>query len=217
MTSGTVLYTHPKYQRFLVPVLDGFKDPIRVSFFRKYVVLPTLAQFTTILRALASSGTNLIEPSWMTILEHQQVKNVSMPQQVGILYSSTVARFLRLVVVQVVSVRYFFVQLLVSFIVLTIRTPSMPTCCALSMQRLKLVQASFISFADNTFDKAFCLGVLQHTPSFTDSVASLISKTALEVRSLLIFILSMVGTPGFIRSIFYVLCLSIFPSLSSLV
>ena len=45
-------------------------------------------------------------------------------------------------------------------------------------QRLKLVQASIyeLPFADNTFDKVFCLGVLQLTPSFADSVAAIISK-----------------------------------------
>ena len=31
-------------------------------------------------------------------------------------------------------------------------------------------------FPDNSFDKVFCLGVLQHTPNFEDSVSALISK-----------------------------------------
>lgn len=46
-------------------------------------------------------------------------------------------------------------------------------------ERLQLAQASIyeLPFADNSFDKVFCLGVLQHTPSFSDSVAALISKT----------------------------------------
>ena len=46
-------------------------------------------------------------------------------------------------------------------------------------ERLQLAQASIyeLPFADNSFDKVFCLGVLQHTPSFCDSVAALISKT----------------------------------------
>ena len=46
-------------------------------------------------------------------------------------------------------------------------------------ERLQLAQASIyeLPFADNTFDKVFCLGVLQHTPSFSDSVAALIRKT----------------------------------------
>lgn len=45
--------------------------------------------------------------------------------------------------------------------------------------RLQLAQASIyeLPFADNTFDKVFCLGVLQHTPSFADSVDALIRKT----------------------------------------
>ena len=45
-------------------------------------------------------------------------------------------------------------------------------------ERLQLAQASIyeLPFADNSFDKVFCLGVLQHTPSFSYSVAALISK-----------------------------------------
>ena len=45
-------------------------------------------------------------------------------------------------------------------------------------ERLQLAQASIyeLPFADKSFDKVFCLGVLQHTPSFSDSVAALISK-----------------------------------------
>ncbi len=44
--------------------------------------------------------------------------------------------------------------------------------------RLQLAQASIyqMPFADNTFDKVFCLGVLQHTPSFATSIKSLIQK-----------------------------------------
>lgn len=45
-------------------------------------------------------------------------------------------------------------------------------------ERLRLAQASIyeIPFPDNSFDKIFCFGVLQHTPSFDDSVAALIRK-----------------------------------------
>lgn len=45
-------------------------------------------------------------------------------------------------------------------------------------KRLQLAQASIyeLPFDDNRFDKVFCLGVLQHTPSFSDSVAALIGK-----------------------------------------
>lgn len=44
--------------------------------------------------------------------------------------------------------------------------------------RLNLFQASIyeMPFSDNSFDKVFCLGVLQHTPNFEDSVSALISK-----------------------------------------
>jgi len=46
------------------------------------------------------------------------------------------------------------------------------------LDRLFLAQASIYSmpFADDLFDCVFCLGVLQHTPSFEQSVQSLISK-----------------------------------------
>ena len=44
--------------------------------------------------------------------------------------------------------------------------------------RLNLVQASIyeMPFKDGTFDKIFCFGVLQHTPSFEKSVLALIKK-----------------------------------------
>ena len=32
-------------------------------------------------------------------------------------------------------------------------------------------------FPDNSFDKTFCLGVLQHTPDFEESVRALVAKT----------------------------------------
>ncbi len=45
--------------------------------------------------------------------------------------------------------------------------------------RLELSQASIyeMPFLDNSFDKVFCFGVLQHTPSFERSLESLIKKT----------------------------------------
>jgi SAM-dependent methyltransferase len=45
--------------------------------------------------------------------------------------------------------------------------------------RLRLSQASIyeIPFPDNSFDRVFCMGVLQHTPSFEESVQALIKKT----------------------------------------
>ncbi|MDB5516267.1 MAG: class SAM-dependent methyltransferase [Tardiphaga sp.] len=45
--------------------------------------------------------------------------------------------------------------------------------------RFRLFQASIyeMPFPDNTFDRVFCLGVLQHTPDFESSVNSLILKT----------------------------------------
>ena len=44
---------------------------------------------------------------------------------------------------------------------------------------MQLRQASIyeMPFSDNTFDKVFCFGVLQHTPSFEESVKALIKKT----------------------------------------
>ena len=46
--------------------------------------------------------------------------------------------------------------------------------------RLKLFQASIydMPFPNNSFDKVFCFGVLQHTPDFEKSVKSLIDKVA---------------------------------------
>lgn len=47
--------------------------------------------------------------------------------------------------------------------------------------RLQLAQASIyeLPFADQSFDRVFCLGVLQHTPSFENSVSALIDKAKL--------------------------------------
>lgn len=44
--------------------------------------------------------------------------------------------------------------------------------------RLQISQASIyeLPFADNTFDKIFCLGMLQHTPDFRSSVQALAKK-----------------------------------------
>jgi SAM-dependent methyltransferase len=45
-------------------------------------------------------------------------------------------------------------------------------------ERLKLLQASIyeMPFPDDSFDKVFCLGVLQHTPDFEASVRALVAK-----------------------------------------
>ena len=49
---------------------------------------------------------------------------------------------------------------------------------AIADGRLKLFQASIyeLPFADGSFDKVVCLGVLQHTPDFEASVAALVAK-----------------------------------------
>lgn len=53
---------------------------------------------------------------------------------------------------------------------------------AIAPERFHLFQASIyeMPFPDNSFDKVLCLGVLQHTPDFEKSVASLIGKAALD-------------------------------------
>ena len=49
---------------------------------------------------------------------------------------------------------------------------------AIAPDRFHLFQASIyeMPFLDNTFDKIFCFGVLQHTPDFKSSIKALISK-----------------------------------------
>lgn len=49
---------------------------------------------------------------------------------------------------------------------------------AIAPDRLKLFQASIyeMPFPDGSFDKVFCLGVLQHTPDFEASVRALVAK-----------------------------------------
>ena len=48
--------------------------------------------------------------------------------------------------------------------------------------RLILSQASIYSmpFKNNSFDKVFCFGVLQHTPSFRESISALVSKVKIN-------------------------------------
>ena len=50
--------------------------------------------------------------------------------------------------------------------------------CPIAPDRFHLFQASIyeLPFPDDSFDKVFCLGVLQHTPDFGASVKALISK-----------------------------------------
>ena len=50
--------------------------------------------------------------------------------------------------------------------------------CQIAPERFHLFQASVyeMPFPDNSFDKVFCFGVLQHTPDFESSVRALISK-----------------------------------------
>ena len=50
---------------------------------------------------------------------------------------------------------------------------------AIAPERFHLFQASVyeMPFPDNSFDKTFCLGVLQHTPDFEASVRALVAKT----------------------------------------
>jgi SAM-dependent methyltransferase len=55
---------------------------------------------------------------------------------------------------------------------------NMATNGGIAGDRLHLFQASIydMPFQDGSFDKVFCMGVLQHTPDFEQSVRSLISK-----------------------------------------
>ena len=49
---------------------------------------------------------------------------------------------------------------------------------SIAVNRFHLFQASIyeMPFPDDSFDKVFCLGVLQHTPNFSESIKALISK-----------------------------------------
>ena len=131
----------------------------------------------------------------MSIPEHLQVNNVSTLQPAGILYSSTVARFLRLVVAGRFSEVFLRTTTGVLHSVDYSNSVDANLRNNLSVQRLKLVQASIyeLPFADNTFDKVFCLGVFNIPPHLPIRSLRSLVKLALEVRSLLIFILSMVG------------------------
>lgn len=52
------------------------------------------------------------------------------------------------------------------------------TNAALAAGRFQLFQASIyeMPFPDDSFDKVFCLGVLQHTPDFENSIRTLVAK-----------------------------------------
>ena len=52
---------------------------------------------------------------------------------------------------------------------------------SIAVNRFHLFQASIyeMPFSDDSFDKVFCLGVLQHTPNFNESIKALISKAKL--------------------------------------
>ena len=128
MTSGTVLYTHPKYQRFLVPVLDGFKDPDTGELFPVVRGIPRFCPVDNYSQSFGFQWNHFDR----TQLDVHSGASTSQQR----FYASTGwdplqlhrCSVLEVGSVQVVSVRYFFVQLLVSFIVSTIRTPLMPTC-----------------------------------------------------------------------------------------
>jgi SAM-dependent methyltransferase len=55
---------------------------------------------------------------------------------------------------------------------------NMKTNGVIAPERFNLFQASIyeLPFPDNSFDRVFCFGVLQHTPDFEKSVAELIAK-----------------------------------------
>lgn len=180
MTPLPVPYVHPQHQRPLVPVADGLQDPATGELFPVVRGIPRFCpadnysesfgfqwnQFDrTQLDVHSGADQSQQRLYYETGWDPQELSHCSV-LEVGSGAGRFSEVFLRTTTGVLHSVDY-------SSAVDANRRNN-----AAYGERLQLAQASIyeLPFADNSFDKVFCLGVLQHTPSFSDSVAALIRK-----------------------------------------
>lgn len=180
MTTPHNFYVHPRQQRPLVPVVSGLKDPTTNEIFSIVRGIPRFCpadnysesfgfqwnQFDRTQLDLHSGCDQSEQRFYGETLWNRQALSDCTVLEVGSGAGRFSEVFLRTTTGILHSVDY-------SSAVDANRRSNI-----IYGDRLQLAQASIyeLPYADNSFDKVFCLGVLQHTPSFTDSVAALIRK-----------------------------------------